>query len=106
MVTSRGEAGSDQDRPEFIAVQMGDVGRVVDTRSSDVHRRGMLDDALLFGVAIEPNDRAQPARHRGSCLAAILEVASEALDVDAADVEQPMIALPTPGAELAQIQGV
>ena len=39
-------------------------------------------------------------------LAAVLEVAGEALDVDAADIEQPVVVLPAPGGELAQIEGV
>ena len=67
---------------ELVAVQMGDVGLVIDFRSPDVHRRGVLDHAFLFGVAVEADDRAQPARHRRSRLAAVLQVAGEALDVD------------------------
>ena len=88
VIAWRGQAGGDQDGAELVAVEVGDVGLVVDPRSADVHRRGVLDDAFLFGVAVEPDDRAQPAGDGGAGLAAVFEVAGEALDVDAADVEQ------------------
>ena len=58
------------------------------------------------GVAVEPDDRAQPAGDRRPGLAAVFEIAGEAFDVDPADVEQTVIVLPAPGSELAQIQGV
>jgi hypothetical protein len=85
---------------------VGDVGLVVDARPTDVHGRGVLDDAFFFGVAVEPDDRAQPAGDRRPGLATVFEVAGEALDIDAVDVEQLMLVLPAPGGELAQIQGV
>ena len=85
---------------------MGDVGLVVDAWSADVHRRRVLDDAFLFGVAVEADDGAQPPGDGGACLAAVLEVAGEALDVDPADVEQAPVVLPAPGGELAQVEGV
>ena len=98
------EPGGDQDGADLVAVEVGDVGLVVDARPADVHRRRVLDDAFFFGVAVEPDDRAQPAGDRGAGLAAVFEVAGEALDVDAADVEQALVVLPAPGGELAQIQ--
>ena len=58
----------------------------------------MLDDTFLFGVTVEPDDRAQPAGNRGAGLTAVFEVAGEALDVDTADVEQAVIVSPAPGA--------
>ena len=82
------------------------MGLVVDARSTDVHRRGVLDHAFLFGVAVEPDDRAQPPRYRRPRPAAVLELAGEALDVDAANLEQAMLTVPAPGGELAQIQRV
>jgi hypothetical protein len=82
------------------------VGLVIDTWAADVHRRGVLDDAFLCGVAVEPDDREQPTRHRRPRLAAVLELAGEAFDVDAADLEQAVLTLPAPGGELAQIQRV
>ena len=54
-------------------------GLIVDAGSADVYRRGVLDDAFFFGVAVEPDDRAQPTGNRRPRLAAILEVAGEAL---------------------------
>ena len=106
MIAWRRQTGGDQDRAEFVAVEVGDVGLVVDPRSADVHRRGVLDEAFLLGVAVEPDDRAQPAGDGGPGLAALFEVASEALDVDPADVEQTVVVFPAPGGELAQIEGV
>ena len=66
----------------------------------------MLDHAFLFGVAVEPDDRAQPAGDGGTSLAAVFEVAGEALDVDPAHVEQTVVVLPAPSGELPQVQAV
>jgi hypothetical protein len=63
----------------------------------------VLDHPFLLGVAVEPDDRAQPAGDGGAGLAAVFEVAGEALDVDATDIEQAVVVLPTPGGELPQI---
>jgi len=106
VVAWRRQAGGDQDGAELVAVEVGDMGLVVDAWPADVHRRGMLDDTLLLGVPAEPDDRAQPASHRGPGPAAILEVAGEAFDVNASHVEQPVMVLPAPRGVLAQIQGV
>lgn len=83
---------------------MGDVGLVVDAWPADVHRRGMLDDAFFFGVPVEADDGAQPTSDHGPGLAAILEIASEALDVNAANIAHPLIVLPAPSGELTQIR--
>ena len=91
---------------ELVAVQVGDVGLVIDPWSADVHRRGVFDDAFFFGVAVEPDDRAQPTSHRRPRLSEILELAGEAFDVDAANLEQAVLTLPAPRRELAQIQRV
>jgi hypothetical protein len=85
---------------------VGDAGLVVDFRSTDVDRRGVLDHPFLLGVAVEPDERAQPASHRGPRLATVFEFAGEALDIDAAHFEQAVLTLPAPRRELAQIQGV
>jgi hypothetical protein len=82
------------------------VGLVVDSGAADVHRRRVLDHAFFFGVAVEADDRAQPARHRRPGLAAVFELAGEAFDVDAANLEQAVLTPPTPGGELAQIQRI
>jgi hypothetical protein len=66
----------------------------------------MLDHAFLFGVPVEAHHRARPACDGGAGLAAIFEVAGEAFDVDTTNVEQPLLVLPAPGGELAQIQHV
>ena len=102
----RREPRGDQDDAEFVAVQVGDVGLVVDARPTDVHRRRVIDDFFFFGVTVEPDNGAQPAGDGGAGLAAVLEVASEAFDVHPADIEQPVVVLPAPGGELTQIQGV
>ena len=106
MVAWRREAGGDQDGAELVAVQVGDMGLVVDAGPTDVHRRGVLDHALFLGVTVEPDDRAQPASDRGASLPAVFEIASEALDVDPPDVEQPVVMPPAPRGVLAQIQRV
>jgi hypothetical protein len=64
------------------------------------------ENPLFFGVAVEPADRAQAVGDGGARLAVVLQVASEALDINPADVEQTTTMLQTPGGELAQIQGV
>src|SRR5262245_27986049 len=66
----------------------------------------MLDHAFVFGVPVEAHRRAQPACNGGAGLAAILEVAGDAFDVDMTNVEQPLLVLPAPGGEPAQIQRV
>jgi hypothetical protein len=45
----------------YVAIEIGDVGLLVDAQSTDVHRRGVLDDGFSFGVAVEPDDGARPA---------------------------------------------
>ena len=66
----------------------------------------MIDDAFFLGVAVEPDDRAQPAGDRGPSPADVLEVTGEAFDVDTVDVEQSAVVVPAPGGELAQIERV
>jgi len=78
------------------------MGLIVDPGPADVHRRRMRDDAFFFGVTVEADDRAQPTSDGRPGLTAILEVASEALDVNAANIEQPVIVLPAPSRELTQ----
>ena len=80
---------------------MGDVGLVIDARPADVHRRRVLDDAFVLGVAEEPDDGAEPASDRGAGLAAVFEVAGVALDVDPADLEEVLVVLPAPGSDCA-----
>ena len=67
---------------------------------------GALDDASILGVAVEADDRAQASSDGGAGPAVMFEVASEALDVDPAYLEQAAVVLAAPGGELAQVQGV
>jgi hypothetical protein len=38
----------------------------------------MLDDTFLFGIAVEPDDGAQPAGNSGAGLAAVFEITGKA----------------------------
>jgi hypothetical protein len=95
-----------QDGADLVAVQADDVGLVVDLGAADVHTWGTVDRALLLGVAVEADDRAQPACDRRSGFASILEITGEPLDVDAANLEQVPAAPQPPSGELTQIQRV
>ena len=61
---------------------------VVESGPADVDGRGVLDEALLGGVAVEPGDGRQPPADGGLGLAVLLEVAGVQLDVGAVGVEQ------------------
>jgi hypothetical protein len=61
---------------------------------------------FFLGVAVEPGDRAQPARDGGPCPAGEFHVAAEGLDVDPLGLEQVQAAPGAPGRVLAQVQGV
>jgi hypothetical protein len=53
-VLTRGrEAGGDEEGADFVAVQTGSVGLVVEAGSADVRGRGSLEEAFLFRVAVE-----------------------------------------------------
>jgi hypothetical protein len=106
VVTGRAEPGGHQEGAELVAVEVSDVRLIVDPGAADVDSGGVFDDAFLFGVAVEPDDRAQPSSDRRAGTAGVLEVPGEALDVDAVDVEQATVVLPAPSGELAQIQRV
>ena len=56
----------------------------------------MLEQPFLFGVAVESGYRAQPPRDRGTGTTLGFEIASEALDVHTASVEQPELVIETP----------
>jgi hypothetical protein len=65
-----------------------------------------LEEAFLFGVAVEARHRAQTTCHCRPGTPASLEVPSEALDVSPARREQPQVVLLAPGDELAKVQGI
>jgi hypothetical protein len=67
--------------------------------------RGVLDHAFFFGVAVEADDRAQPARHRRRAVPRSFG-SREAFDVDATNLEQAVLMPPAPRGELAQVQRV
>ena len=106
MLGGGAEPGGDQELADLVAVQAGGMGLVVQPRHADVHGRGMVEQFLLDRVLVEPGGRAQPASNRGPGPPGGFEVGAEALDVRAADAEQPHLVTRAPGRELAQIQGI
>jgi hypothetical protein len=65
-----------------------------------------LEQALLFGVPVDPGDGAEPSSDRRPGAAPCFELASEALDVSASHREQAEVVLLAPGDELTQIERV
>ena len=106
MVAGAGETSGNEHRADFVAVESGGVGLVVEPRSTDVHRWGAVEESFFDGVAVQGGDRAQPARDCRSCPATALKVTGEAFDVVAGDLEQRQLTLLAPGCELAQVQRV
>ncbi len=100
------EPGGDQEGADFVAVQAGGVGLVVQPRTADMDGGGVLEQLLPDGVLVEPRDGAQPSSHGSPGPAGGLQVAAEALDVRAAHAEQPQPAVMAPGRELPQVQRV
>jgi hypothetical protein len=68
--------------------------------------RGVLEQVLLYGVAVEPGDGAQPAGDRRPCPARGLQVPAEALDVGPSGSEQVQSPPPAPDAVHPQVEGV
>jgi hypothetical protein len=102
MIPRRREAGGDQHGAELVAIEVGDLGLVVNPWPTDVHCRRMFDGTFVLGVAVEPDERAQPPSDGRPSLAAIFEITGEAFDVHAADLEQMPVVLPAPGRELGK----
>ena len=102
----RRQAGRHQKGAQLVAVQAHGVRLVVEAGPADVHGRGVLDETLFGGVAVEPGDGRKPPADGGLGLAVLLEVAGVQLDVGAVGVEQAQLAIGAPGEELAQVQGV
>ena len=67
---------------------------------------GAVEEAVLFGVAVEPGHGGQASGDGGASSAQLLEVAGEALDVGTADIEQAHVVALAPGDELAEVEGV
>jgi hypothetical protein len=106
MFGSCAKTGDDQEGADLVTVQAGDVGLVVQPGTADVHCRGVSEQFLFDGVAVEPGDGGQPAGDRGSGPPCGFEVAAEAFDVGSACGEQSEMMELAPGGELAQVQGV
>jgi len=100
------EAGGYEEGADLVAVEAGGVGLVVEAGPTDMNGRGSVEEAVLFGVAVEPGHRGQASGDGGPGPAELFEVAGEALDVSSADIEQAQLAALAPGDELAQIEGV
>jgi hypothetical protein len=64
----------------------------------------MIEQVLLHRVPVEPGDGAQPPGDGGPGTTAILQVASEALNVCTAGLEQAQMMLVAPARILAQVQ--
>jgi hypothetical protein len=54
----RPQPRGDQDRPEFVAVQCGRMGFVVQPRPADVRCGRVLEELFFDGVLVEPGDGA------------------------------------------------
>ena len=106
VLAGRGQPGSDEEGADLVAVQAGGVRLVVQAGPADMRRRRPLEQALLFGVAVEAGDRAEPTSDRRPSAPTGFEVAGEALDVGPAGAEQAQVVLGAPGDELAQVQRV
>jgi hypothetical protein len=100
------EPDSDEQGSDFVAVQAGGSGFVVDPRSADVRCRGMVEQVFLDRVPVQARDGGQPAGDGGAGASGSFEVAGEQLDVSTARREQAQLPLAVPGGELAQIQRV
>lgn len=106
MVSGPAQPDRDEQRTELVAVQTHGVGLHVDAWTAHVGGRGVLDEALLLGIAVEAHDRAQAAGDGGARPALGLEVPTEALDVCSAHSEEGDVVLRAPGGELAQVEPV
>ena len=106
VVASAGESGGDEHRPDFVAVETGGVGLVVQTRSPDMNCGRAVEETLFDGVPVQRGDRAQPSRDRRPGAAELLEVASERLDVAASHSEQARVPVMAPLRKLPEIERV
>ena len=82
------------------------MGFVIDPWPSYVHGRGVIEQVFLDRVLLQARDGGQPPGDRGAGASGCLEVASEQLDVGAADGEKAQLPPAAPGGDLAQVQGV
>jgi hypothetical protein len=100
----RAEPGGDQERTEFVAVQSGGVGFVVQAGPANMRGGRVIEEFFLDRVPVEPGDGAQPPCDGGPGAAAGFQIAAEELDVGAAGLEQAELVLLAPAGELPQVQ--
>jgi hypothetical protein len=79
-------------------------GSVIAHSGSRIGVRSGFLHVPQWHAGVERRDGAEPACHRGSGAATGFLVASEALDVGTAGLEQPQVMVLAPAGELAQIQ--
>ena len=106
VVARVGESGDDEHRAELVAVEAGGVRFVVEAGAADVHGGRVLDEAFLFGVAVEAGDGAEPPGDRGAGFPGRFEVAGERFDVRPFRVEQGQVVLGAVAGVLAEIERV
>ena len=106
VLARRGQPGSDEEGADLVAVQAGGVRLVVQARPANMGRRRPLEQAFLFGVAVEAGHRAQATSDGCPSAPTGFEVPGEALDVGPAGAEQAQVVLGAPGDELAQVQRI
>lgn len=80
MVTGTGEPRGDEESAELVAVQANLQGLVIQAEPAHMSRRGPFDQAFLFGVPVEPGDRARAELRPGHGRRALAPLAPEADD--------------------------
>ena len=58
VITHGREPSGDEQRAEFIAVKTRGMRFVVEARTANMRRGGMLNEVFFFGVPVEGRDRA------------------------------------------------
>jgi hypothetical protein len=106
LIASTREPGGHQQGADFVAVEAGGMGLVVEARSPNMDGRGGCDEPFFFGVAVEARNRAQPPRDRRPRSTESLEMPAKRFDVGAARTEQANLVLGAPGDVLTQIERV
>ena len=66
MLKRRAEPGGDEQGAQFVAVQGGRMGLIIQAGPPHVGGRRMVQEFLLDGVLVEPGDGAQPAGNGGA----------------------------------------
>ena len=64
VITRGRETSGDEQRTEFVAVKTRRVRFLVEARTANMRRGGMLDEVFFFGIPVERRDGAEPPRDR------------------------------------------